>query len=431
VRVCPLLLLLATAGCASEPPDVDPLTCGETFKDIPIAINRSIDLLFVVDTAPSMASEQESLARNAMRFANVLESMEGGLPDLHFAVTTSDLGAGGFAVAGCSGDGDGGALHTPQECLVDGDFLIHRSFLDDTVEPNYAGAFADALTCMADVGVDTCAIRQPVAAAMRALAHPGFVRDQAQLAVVFISDGDDCSATSATLFDPDRTELGFPVEFRCFAHGIACDPDDPGTPGVKQDCTPRAISLVEPIAGQAAALRALKPDPTDVIVAIAAGPVAPVAVEATEDLSLAPSCSSTSAEAGPAIRLQALADSFPQRSTVTALCNEDLSDVLVIFAQLLSTVLGYPCLEGDIDRDPTVAGAQVECVVSDVRFPGEDRHEETRIPACDASDTLPCWRLEEDRTACPTTPTGTVLHVDRRDYPPDGTHTQIRCRTLC
>jgi hypothetical protein len=429
VRVCPLLFLLAMGACGEDPPEVEPLTCGETFKDIPFAPPRPIDLLIVIDTAPSMAGEQASMAVNARRFANVIESMEGGLPDLHLAVVTSDLGAGGFTVAGCAGEGDGGAFHTPPECNVDGDFLVHHDFLDGTSETNYSGEFADAVACMADVGVGTCAIRQPVAAALQALAHPGFLRDEAYLSVVFISDGDDCSAAHPTLFDPDRGDLGMPVEFRCFEHGIECDPDDARIPGAKQGCEPREISLVQPIDGQTAALRAVKPDPARVIVSLVAGLPGPVVV--ADDLTLAPTCTSATAEAGPAIRLGALTEGFPQRNTVTTVCNEDLSDALVVLAGWPGEIIFNPCMEGDIDRDPAAPGTQAECVVSDVRFPGEDRQEERLIPACADTDELPCWRLEEDRASCPSTPTSTVLQIERHDYPPSGTHTQIRCLTLC
>ncbi len=418
MRVCPLVLLLALPACGEEPSEVDPLTCGETFKDIPIAINRQLDLLFVIDNAPSMAGEQDSLAVNTARFANVLESIEGGLPDLHLAVTTSDLAIDGLA--DCTGDG---SFHTPVDCGVDGDFLVNRDYLDDTSDTNFTGSFVDTFSCVADVGVGGCPIRQPVAAALRALEHPGFLRDEAHLGVLFISDGDDCSADPA-FFDPDDPEL----EFRCFEHGVVCDPDEPSTPGAKQDCQPRAISQVDPIADQVAALRALKPDPGMLSVGVVAGPASPVVVE---DLALAPSCTSATAEAGPAIRLSALAESFPNRSTVTSMCNADLSDLLVIYANLLVTTLGVPCLEGDIDREPDTAGLQVECVVSDVRYPGTDQQEETLIPACADTDELPCWRLEEDRIYCPDTTSGAVLQVDRHDYPASGTHTQVRCRTLC
>ncbi|HTM20281.1 MAG TPA: hypothetical protein VL172_07240, partial [Kofleriaceae bacterium] len=149
------------------------------------------------------------------------------------------------------------------------------------------------------------------------------------------------------------------------------------------------------------------------------------------DLALAPACTSASAEAAPAVRLRALADAFPQRNTVVPICNPDLSDLLILLVGFDATVIGSPCMEGDLDRDPETPGAQVECVVSDVRCPGTDQQQETVIPPCAAGSSLPCWRMEEDRQNCPETPTGLVLDVQRHDWPQVGTHVQARCLTLC
>jgi hypothetical protein len=434
VRVCPpLLLMLVLSACSPDPPDVEDLTCGETFKDIPVGVNYELDLLLVIDTAPSMAGVQESLMRNVTRFANVLESLEGGLPDLHIAIITSDLGAGGFAVAGCSGSGSGGVIATPTSCGIDGDFLVDERNFDGTRTRNYAGTFADAFSCMAAVDVGTCAIRQPIAAAVQALADDrGFLRENSHLGVLFITDGDDCSAASPALFDPANTSLPDQVDFRCFTEGVICDPDQPLTAGSKDGCVPRTDGLVAGIEDLEDALRAYRPDPGMISIGVASGADGPVVVQdAGGELSLAPACTSAYATAGPAVRLGALLDSFPQRNTLVQLCNEDLSDLFVLYAQLLAVVLGNPCLEGDIDRDPVTPGPQVECSVSDIRFPGSDLQEENLIPLCSDTDDLPCWRLEEDPINCPDVGNGLSLEVDRADFPLPGTHVVIRCLTLC
>jgi hypothetical protein len=428
----PALLALLAAACGTDPPAGDPLICGEALRDLPVGVNRSLDILVVIDTAPSMAGEQASLATNIRRFASVFESIEGGLPDLHLGVITADLGAGGFAVAGC-GDGDDGALHMPTGCGVDGAFLTDEQRFNGDRVRNYTGSFEDAFACMAAVGAGTCAIRQPLAAALRALDadHPvnqGFLRDDAFLGIVVISDGDDCSAPAA-LFDPDDGDLGDPVEFRCFEQGVVCDPDEPRTAGSKSGCAPRPGSLIDDLAAGADALRALKGDPAMVGLSLASGAAEPVAVElGVGGPMLAPACSSAAGEAGPAVRLHALADAFPNRSAATSLCNEDLSDALVLYAQLLAVTLGSPCLDAAIDRDLETPGPQVECSVSDVRFPGSDVQEEQLILPCDDSGTRPCWRVEEDPQTCPD---GFRLSVDREFFPLPGTHVQVRCRTLC
>ena len=56
---------------------------------------RELDILFMVDNSPSMDTKQEALAKTFPAMFKVLETMEGGLPDLHIGVISSDLGAGG------------------------------------------------------------------------------------------------------------------------------------------------------------------------------------------------------------------------------------------------------------------------------------------------------------------------------------------------
>src|SRR5687767_14861002 len=67
----------------------------ENVKEIPVNVNRNIDILFVVDNSGSMSAEQVSLATNIPRFINVLETIEGGLPNVHIGVVSSNMGIGG------------------------------------------------------------------------------------------------------------------------------------------------------------------------------------------------------------------------------------------------------------------------------------------------------------------------------------------------
>src|SRR6516225_4960912 len=70
-----------------------------------------LDLLFMIDNASSMETAQANLKANLGSFMDVLKSLTGGLPDLHIAVVTSDMGAGdGSSIAGCSVSGDDGVF---------------------------------------------------------------------------------------------------------------------------------------------------------------------------------------------------------------------------------------------------------------------------------------------------------------------------------
>jgi hypothetical protein len=171
-----------------------------------------------------------------------------------------------------------------------------------------------------------------------------------------------------------------------------------------------------------------------VVVAGSVGDAAPVEVilDDAGGPALLPSCTSAVGEAAPAIRLTSFAEQFPQRNKLTTICNEDISDGLIILADLLAKTLGVPCVEGEVDLDPTVPGVQHECYVSDIRYPGEDRQEETLLPPCSDSTPepgeMPCWRFVVYDAACPDTPTHTVLVVERGAADvAHGTHTILRC----
>src|SRR5262245_30025985 len=66
-------------------------------------VNNDIDILFVIDNSQSMTPEQQLLVANFPVFINVLKTLPAGLPNVHIAVTTSDMGAGAFtsSVMGC------------------------------------------------------------------------------------------------------------------------------------------------------------------------------------------------------------------------------------------------------------------------------------------------------------------------------------------
>ena len=66
-------------------------------------------------------------------------------------------------------------------------------------------------------------------------------------------------------------------------------------------------------------------------------------------------------------------------------------------AQLLRTVIGSPCIEGNLaDADPDTSGIQYDCSVSDVRNYGKANQTEEILKQCnnqndpDASTNKPC-----------------------------------------
>jgi hypothetical protein len=453
-RIFGLTLLIAlAAGCPNrEVAKVDPNPVKEGFKDIPVQINRDIDILFVIDNSGSMSEEQASLSNNFQRFINVLESIEGGLPNVNIGVVSSDTGSNAAGAGGCTANGDNGVLQAtrgdgaPAGCPTPtGAFIQDWDNGSGGRTQNYTGALADTFSCIARLGTGGCGFEQHLESMRRALngsvaANANFLRPNAFLAVIFIADEDDCSTADAGMFDMSSMTVSDPLgplsSFRCFEYGIDCESgnDDRRAIGPRGNCTPRADSpfMYHPDE-YVTFLRGIKEDPSQIIVAGIIGNVTEtinvVPNEGDNNPELGPSCTSASGEAAPGVRLQHFLNSFPQRNTVTTICNEDLSDALVVIANLLAEVIGNPCIEGNIDDDGDPSNGGYECQVSDVRFPGEDRQEETPIAECNAAmDNIPCWHFDVDAAACPNTDTNYVLVVERGGASvPTGTHVQVRC----
>ncbi len=422
------------AGCPDRSiSEVDPLQGRVEFKDIPVTVNRDIDLLFLIDDSPSMADKQKNLADNFPRFIDVLKEIPGGLPNVHIAVVTSDMGTKGAGDAaagagigmlgqgGCSGTGKNGNMQ------LFGAPVTGANYIEDIQSPvpklNYTGKLEDAFATMAKAGAGGCGFEQHLEAVKQALSedlHPankGFLRPDAYLAVIIIADEDDCSMAHSTLLANDNGPLGPLQSFRCTRFGVVCDtngttPDAMNVVNVKDKCHPNDDSAyLTKISDYVTFLKGLKPsDPSKVIVAGIIGTTQHVETElrappgsTTKIPALTHSCNYTGATglevADPPIRLKFFLDQFPNRSTFASICQQDLSGGLTQIGDLLKTVIGDPCIEGKL------VGPPYECSVSSVTDPGKATQVETIMPKCNPEDgtgaTMPCWHLVAEPASCP------------------------------
>ncbi len=430
----------------------DPGQCAEQMNRVAAEANRDIDILFVVDNSGSMAEEQRSLAENFQRFIDVLENVEGGLPNLHIGVISTDMGTGDRRVPNCTSTGDAGRLQAGprvEGCRPPrGAFISDVALPDGTREQNYDGELADVFSCIAQLGTDGCNYEQPLRSAKRALdgsnvINEGFLRYNAFLVIVIISDEDDCSVFDSDMFaDPEAdndSELGPLTSFRCFEFGVMCDPDQPRVTGEKEGCVPRVDSpYMHDVFSFADYFKSLKLDPSKVMVAGIIGDQAPIIVGSgdTGRPQLEPSCVSASGSAVPALRTEAFMSAFPERATFTRICDEDLSDALTQIAKEVSEAIGDTCIYGEIDNNPDLEGIQYECLVSDVRFLGTDDQEEFMLPECaqvpPEEGELPCWHIVQNYDMCPDAPTGALLVVERGGVSvPLDTEVVVRCAAGC
>ena len=188
----------------------------------------------MIDDSRSMELNQASLIANFPILMSTLRSFPGGLPNLHVAVVTSDLGAGPeTAYGGCTPGGKGGIFRTsPAGCMGPTGSFIDES--NNEATKNYPGTIDDAFACIANVGTSGCGFEHQLASPAVALgfngsipaANVGFLRPDAFLAVAFITNEDDCSAPPNTRCSIpcsflQSSALGPPL-FRCNEFGHLC-----------------------------------------------------------------------------------------------------------------------------------------------------------------------------------------------------------------
>jgi len=157
-----------------------------------------MDIVFVVDNSGSMQEEQSNLASNFPMFASLLEAytVDNGTPlDFRVALTTTgrdinytlDLG-GGLGMLPTSEQGE------------NGEFQNNCNSSKRWLERSDAN-MAQALACRANVGTMGPGFEMPLLMSKWALkeraadTNAGFLRDDALLAVVILTDEDDQSTT--------------------------------------------------------------------------------------------------------------------------------------------------------------------------------------------------------------------------------------------
>jgi hypothetical protein len=455
MRLLVLCGALVLAGCPDRSiAPVDPAQSGAFTKDIPVDAN--LDILFVIDDSGSTGDKQALFAQNYKNFVSVLEGFPGGLPSLHVGVVTSSIDVGrDVGQASCRPSaGENGALQNasrdagnpcaPPMIAATDRYLVDAASPDGHRIQNYTGSLTDALSCISHAGENGCGLEAPLEAMKRALdgSHPenaGFLRRGALLAVVILTDEDDCSA-DPRLFDSPLPGANS-RDFICAQAGYLCDQPISSMPGMYTGCRVRHDGLLHDPRDYADFLGALK-GPSGVVVALIAGnPATSISTgpRGAQALAVVESCSTMinnrTAIARPAIRLDEFRRAFGDRGLFRTVCQGDYSGVLSDVGQLLVQALS-PCLEGPLDirdRDAATPGLQPDCTVSEIRDVGSDEATEALIPRCrmlaadkpDRGSAPACWWVATDPVC--TTETQLSLHVERAGPPPAGSAVGVSC----
>ena len=141
---------------------------------IPRGQNRDADILFMIDDSRSMQLNQASLIANFPILMSTLRAFPGGLPNLHIAVVTSDLGARETAYGGCSRR-QGAACSARRRPAAWG--RRDRSSTSRTTRRSRTipGTIDDAFACIANVGTSGCGFEHQLASPAVALGFNGSI----------------------------------------------------------------------------------------------------------------------------------------------------------------------------------------------------------------------------------------------------------------
>ncbi len=257
-----------------------------------------IDFVFVIDNSGSMSEEQQNLATNFPRFVQAIESFrnKSGLPlDYRIAVTTTGITHNitlnvptppGFPFPlppqAINERGDDGAFLQKSSCNMT------RRWLEKG-DANVAQSFA----CIAKVGTNGPSFEMPLEATKRSLndrvtdgTNAGFLRQDALLAVILLTDEEDCSVPLATFT----------------AEGDNCAPPPAGAPPISD-----YVAMLDTVKGGGAAGRSRWAS------AVIAGET---------------DCDSTFGSAEKATRLLDFVRQAGSNSVFSSICSGDLSGAL-------------------------------------------------------------------------------------------------------
>jgi hypothetical protein len=402
--------------------------------------SRKLDLLFVVEDA-TIASAQQKFISQMPVFTQALQALPGGLPDLHVAVISADMGAGAASTnLGCRTTGDDGIFeNSPQGTCVGSTLAAGATFVTDdatgagknfTLDDDDGAGLAKVLACIGLLGSSGCGIPQPLAAAARALGadgqpppsqNAGFLRDDAALVIVLLIDEDDCSLppdsdlfsdSSLTVADP----LGPLTLYRCVEFGHLCDgvppprlspdPSDLDTTVSLQNCESNEHGMLTPIAALAAGIKALKADPSRIMTAAITGPPTPNIVTWTPPRvttdpqpwpNIEPACVAADGDGSagdPSVRTAQWIAAFGDQGLLASICDNSYASSMTAIAAKAGALVSPPCLTDTVRQN---SDGQPQCTVTE-HAGGADQF----VPSCLTSvGAAPCWTLATDAALCP------------------------------
>ena len=346
-----------------------------------------IDLLFMIDNSGSMREEQANLISELPRLVRVLSTGDrdgDGVRDftparsLHVGFVTSDMGSGDeTGVRTCTpGLGDDGLLQSRSRAGAPPCMPTYPSGTLEFLRGGDASVFATTLGCVADLGTAGCGFEQQLEAPLKALTpnraerwtaegyspprffdpvaglpnrlvghgsgpNASFLRPDSTLAIVLLSDEEDCSVADYSIFGGAGMFMGIPPNLRCNLFSEELSIVYPasryvdGFIGLRRDPSQLIFSVIAGIPPSTESLAA-----AGNFAAVLADPGMSPRVDATGTL-LEPSCSSANGVAFPPIRMVRVAAGLAARGAsvnVSSICNSAYGGSIDAIIRRLSTV---------------------------------------------------------------------------------------------
>ena len=454
---------LALFACNSHPLE-QPMPAPEQQTDLLYEVNpvRKLDLIFMIDNSSSMTAKQDNLRNNFPGFMQELTKIQGGAPDMHIAVISSTVGAGPTTPAAeCYPGGDRGRFQVRPECGIDTTKSGYFLKIDAAGKTNFEelGGLAklpDVFKCMAALGVNGCGYEHQLLSLYFSVdgrtnpENAGFLRDDAYLGVVLLSDEDDCSAEPTANFfaSPIAGQSG---SVRCSLLGHQCNgqpvPPMPFStplsnckPYERDDATEKDSRLINVGVFVDFLKTVVKKGRSDkILVSTVIGwddsPDAKYSIieqpsrNGGTEIDTGPICNDQGAgAAAPGLRLHTFAKAF-ENNTVFPICKTDLSPAMTEIGRRLRLLIENTCITAPLyDRDADGSnGVQPDCEVLD-QVPlndGTNQYKEQYLQPCVAGGAGPCWSL----TADPLCGSGYRTEVTRPVPAAAGTLQSIKCLT--
>lgn len=166
--------MLLLSACSEN--GINRVTATDEFLQAP---TNKADILWVIDNSVSMGEEQAAVSAAATAF---LAQMETANVDFHLGAVTTDMSEGNasagvllgstpYLTSACLDDGDASDCSYPAEFAA----LVQQGTEGDGIEKGLGAALA--------------AVSEPLASRENA----GFVRDDALLSIIFLTDENDCT----------------------------------------------------------------------------------------------------------------------------------------------------------------------------------------------------------------------------------------------